>query len=271
LKINASPPEAAVLVDGAYVGYASQVSGVFKSLTVASGRRRIRIEMQGYQPYETEIEVTAGRTFDVRAALAKGGAELDGAPRVMQAVIRDGATALQLQPGRLFLYGMAVGGPGRSSLFSLGQYASVFHEGGLAAAAVAYGDADRNTYTTQTERHILGGASVGGAWQNMRAFYGSNAAAGASEAYANFTVEQNSFVVVIGLASGQQQISLEGVPGLEMDRFHGGADAAAAMVIAHAELPPGMYTIVERSSALSQDADHDTMADLIAVFVFSHH
>ena len=271
LKINASPPEAAVLVDGAYVGYASQISGIFKSLTVTAGKRKIRLEMQGYRPYESEIDVIAGTASEVRAALTKGGDELDGAPRIVQAVIHDGATGLQLRPGRIYLYGMAVGGQGPSALFSLGQYASVFHEGGTVGAAVAYGSNDQNTYTTQTGQHILGGASIGGAWQSMRALYGSNSAAGASDVRVNFTVDQNSLVVFLGLASTQQQIALEGVPGLEMDTFHGGATAAAAMVIAHAELPPGMYTVVERSSALGKDADRDTMADLVAIFVFSHH
>jgi hypothetical protein len=271
LRIVVNPPDAAVLVDGAYVGYASQVSGLFKSLTVTAGKRKIRIEMQGYRPYETEIDVPAGRTSEVRAALEKGGPELDGAPRIVQATIRDGATSLQLRPGRIYLYGMAVGGQGRSALFGLGQYASVFHEGGTVGAAVAYGDNDQNTYTTQTEHHILGGASVGGQWQAMRAFYGSNAAAGSSDVRVNFPVEQDSLVVILGLASSQQQIALEGLPGLELDTFHGGASSAAAMVIAHAELSPGMYTVTQRSSALSKDADRDTMTDLIAVFVFAHH
>ena len=271
LKINANPPDAAVLIDGAYVGYARQVSGILKSLTVTAGRRKIRIEMQGYRPYETEVEIPAGKTSEIRATLTKGGAELDGAPRIVYATIRDGVTELQLRPGRLYLYGMAVGDSSRSSLFSLGQYASVFHEGGYVGAAVAYGSNDRNTYTTQTERHILGGASIGGSWQTMRSFYGSNAAARASETRTNFTLDQNAFVVVLALASGQQQITLDGLPGLEMDSFHGGAGAAASMVIAHAELPPGSYTVVERSAAQAQDADPDVMTDLLAVFAFGHH
>jgi hypothetical protein len=267
LRINATPQEAAVLIDGAYVGYVRQIG---RSLIVRAGRRKVRIEMQGYRPYETEIELTAGRSAEVRASLAKGGPELDGAPRIIYASIRDGATSLHLRPGRLYLYGMAVGGQGRSSLFSLGQYASVFHEGGTAGAAVAYGNNDINTYTTQTQRHILGGASIGGAWQSLRSFYGSNAAAGASEVRVNFRVEQDSFVVFLGLASSQQQIALEGLPGLEMDTFHGGPNAAASMVIAHAELPPGMYSVLQRSSALNSAVDRDTMSDLLAVFVFSH-
>jgi hypothetical protein len=271
LRINAYPEEAAVLIDGAYVGYVDQISGIFKTLTVRAGRRRVRIEMQGYRPYETEVNLAAGKTWEIRAALTKGGAELDGLPRIIQATIRDGATSLQLQPGRLYLYGMAVGDRGSSTNFSLGQYASVLQQAGNLAAAVAYGDNDVNTYTTQTKRHILGGASIGGAWQNMRAFYGSNPSPGASDVSANFTVDQNSFVVILGLAPSQQQIALEGVPGLELDTFHGGAAAVASMVIAHAELPPGKYTVMQRSSALAQDADRETIAGLVAVFVFGHH
>jgi hypothetical protein len=268
VRLNVTPMDAAVLIDGAYVGYVRQIR---RSLVATAGRRRVRIEMQGYRPYENEFELTAGRTFEIRAVLEKGGPERDGLPRVVQASIRDGATSLRLNPGRLYLYGMAVGGPGRSSLFGLGQYASVFHEGGMVAAAVAYGDNDVNTYTTQAERHILGGVSIGGTWQTIRAFYGSNAASGASGVQANFTVDQNSLVVVLGLASSRQEIALEGLPSLELDMFHGGAGASAAMVIAHAELSPGMYTVTQRSSALAADADRDTMADLIAVFVFGHH
>lgn len=270
LKITANPPEAAVLIDGTYVGYASQVSGLFKSLTVTAGRRRVRVEMQGYRTFETEVELPAGRTSEIRTTLEKGGEELDGAPRIIQAEIRDGATSLQLKPGRTYLYGMAVGGKGSSTLFSLGQYASVFHEGGFAAAAVAYGSNAQNTYNTQTDRHVLGGVSIGGAWQTLRAFYGSNGSTGASSVLVNFTVEQDSLVVVLALASSQQQIELEGLPGLQVDALHSGATAGASMVIAHNQLPPGMYTVVERSAALTKDADRDTMADLIAVFVFGH-
>lgn len=268
LKINVYPPEAAVLVDGAYMGYASQISGLFKSLTVTAGMRRVRIEMQGYRPYETQVGLVAGRTSEVRASLAKGGAELEGEPRILQAEIRDGATSLQLKPGRMYLYGMTVGGAGSSTLFSLGQYASVFHEAGRLAAAVAYGSNDQNTYTTQTDQHVIGGVSIGGNWQTFRAFYGSDAAGGASGVSANFTIEEDSLVVVLGLASSQQRIELAGLPALQPDTFHSGPTAGASMIIAHADLSPGTYTVTEHTAALTEGLDPDTMADLIAVFVF---
>ncbi len=58
LRINATPQDAAVLIDGAYVGYVRQIG---RSLTVTAGRRKVRIEMQGYRPYENEFQLTAGR------------------------------------------------------------------------------------------------------------------------------------------------------------------------------------------------------------------
>jgi hypothetical protein len=269
LKVFVNPGRAAVSIDGVFVGYASDIGGRFKSLILTPGKRHVRIELQGYRTFETDLDLAPGQTAEVRTALVKGGPELDGPARVIKAEIRDGATSLQLPAGRMYFYGMAVGSLGRSTLFSLGQYASVFHEGTFLAAAVAYGSNEVNTYETQTERHILGGVSVGGAWDTVRAFYGSNGSEGASEATANFTVERESLVVLLGLASAQQKIEIEGVPGLEVDAIHSGPDAGAAMVIGHATLPPGTYSAVARSAPLAAGADPELMADLLAVFVIT--
>jgi hypothetical protein len=273
MRINVTPPEAAVLVDGAYVGYVRQIGGLFKTKTlpVLAGKHNFRIEMKGYSPYEMSVELTAGQRYEIRTALPEGGPELEGAPRIIQAAIHDGDTSIELSPGRIYLYGFAVGGQGRSNLFSLGNWASVLHEGGTVGAAIAFDDTNQNTYTTETSRHILGGVSVGGSWQKMQQYFSSNAAPAASQTETAFTLDQNSFVVVLALASTQQQISLDGLPGMELDTFFGGPDSSAAMSIAHAELPPGSYTVTEHSSALAADADKNAMSDLLAVFVFNHH
>jgi len=71
LKINASPRRAAVLIDGVYVGYASDIGGRFKSLIVTPGKRHIRIEMQGYRTFETDIELVAGQKAEIRTALVR--------------------------------------------------------------------------------------------------------------------------------------------------------------------------------------------------------
>jgi hypothetical protein len=134
---------------------------------------------------------------------------------------------------------------------------------------VAYGSNDLNTYNTKTDQHILGGVSVAGDWQNFRAFYGSNAHSGAPQASVNFTVDQPSLVIALGLASSQQQIDFEGVQNLQVDASHVGGTAGPAMIIAHADLQPGQYALAEHTAAFTAGADDpDTMADLIAVFVF---
>jgi hypothetical protein len=70
------------------------------------------------------------------------------------------------------------------------------------------------------------------------------------------------------MASAQQQIEIDGVPDLQVDTLHSGAAAAASLVIAHANLLPGMYTVIEHSAAPVKGADPGTMADLVAIFVF---
>ena len=71
LKINASPRRAAVLIDGVYVGYAGDIGGRFKSLIVTPGKRHIRIEMQGYRTFETDIELVTGQKAAIRTALVR--------------------------------------------------------------------------------------------------------------------------------------------------------------------------------------------------------
>ncbi len=139
---------------------------------------------------------------------------------------------------------------------------------GQLAAALAYGANDRNSYTTQTEFHLTGGVSISGSWDSFATFYGSNTQPGASSVSASFSLRDDSLVVVIGLAASQQKISLRGIPGLRIDASNLPSAAGGMMVIAHAYLWPGTYTVIENSAALSGGQEPRHMADLIGVFVF---
>ena len=187
---------------------------------------------------------------------------------VVESLIRDGQTSIRLSRGDMHLYGMAISGPGSSGLFAAGQFASVFHEGGLLGAAIAYGENTENHFSTHTKNHVVGGVSVGGSWDSFQAFYGSNSAQGATNAAANFTVSENSLVVFIGLAAGEQFVKLEGIPGVQIDASNSGDSSDGAMIAAHAYLPPGQYTVIEHSSAREPGKDSEYMADLIGIFVF---
>jgi hypothetical protein len=189
-------------------------------------------------------------------------------PIVRDAVIRTGRTSLTLPPGRsLYLYGMVTGGALPSSSFLKGQYAQVADADGQVAVALAATPLNKNSYTTATGFFVIGGVAVSG-FSHHAASYGSNGASGASSASDTFTLSQKSLVVMIGLASSQQSISLTGVPGLKTDALSSGPGASLGMIIAHAYLPPGDYTVTEHSAALAGGQDPNHMTDLIGVFAF---
>ena len=188
-------------------------------------------------------------------------------PAVVQAVIEQGTSVL-LPAGRLYLFGMVTGGAAPSSPFVTGQYAQATDAAGQISAALAYGTDAQDTYTTKTGYHVIGGASVEGTWDNFSAFHGENSQPGAPNASVIFPVQEESLVVVIGLASSQQSISLRGLPGLQTDAINSGPSASEGIVIAHAYLSPGAYTVVEDSRALAGGQAPNHMADLLGVFVF---
>lgn len=187
---------------------------------------------------------------------------------VAKATISDFATSIQLPSANMYLYGMVTGGASQSSAFATGQYAQAVDAAGYLAAALAYGSTSQNSYATSAAYQVVGGVSVAGSWDSFTAFSGSNTSSGAASASVNFTVTENSVVVVFGLASSQQSISLGGISGLQVDAVESGPSANLGMEIAHASLSPGTYTVTEQSAALAAGQDPTHMVDLIGVFVF---
>jgi hypothetical protein len=187
-------------------------------------------------------------------------------PAIVQAIVQQGGTSLKLAPGHMYIYALVTGGAVPTSAFASGDYAEATNAAGQLCAALAYGSNSENSYTTQTDYHVIGGVSVSGTWDDMKAYYGSNSRAGASIVAAPFTVSKESLVIVIASAASEKRATLYGIPGLQIDQSS--SNGALPMVIGHAYLQPGSYTASETSSAVGgQDPVH--MADLIGVFVFS--
>ena len=78
LKLNITPERAAVFVDGGYIGHASDFGGVFHSMLVIPGKHRIKIELPGYQTFETEINLLARQKSEVKTELVRGSIEQAG-------------------------------------------------------------------------------------------------------------------------------------------------------------------------------------------------
>lgn len=186
-------------------------------------------------------------------------------PTVVRAIIESGGTSLRLPAGNLYMYAMVTGGARPSTPFSSGQFAQVNNAAGQLAGALAYGTNSQNDYTSQAGARVIGGVSVAGAWDSLATHYGSNSTSGASTASVSFDVSENSFVVVIALSASEKYVSVRGISTLQTDASSNGGELP--MLIAHAYIPSGNYTLTETSSAVSgQEPIH--MADLIGVFVF---
>lgn len=184
--------------------------------------------------------------------------------KIVKAMIQEQATSLELPLGQMYLYGMTTGGGVPSSGLTTGQYAQVVNAAGKLSATLAYGTNSRNSYSTQAAYHDIGGVSVAGSWEHFAAYYGSNRQTGAHDASVSFQANEDSLVVVLGLASSQQFVSVEGIPNLEVDASRNGG----GMVIAHAYVKPGTYNVIEYSKVLAAGQDPAHMADLVGVFVF---
>ncbi len=75
LKLNVEPGRAAVFLDGKFVGHASDFGGALHSMLISPGRHRVKVELPGYRPFETEVNLLAGQKLEVKSELFKGSIE----------------------------------------------------------------------------------------------------------------------------------------------------------------------------------------------------
>ena len=56
LKVNIKPDRAAVFVDDKVLGHAGELGGAFHSMLLSPGKHRIKVELPGYQTFESDVE-----------------------------------------------------------------------------------------------------------------------------------------------------------------------------------------------------------------------
>jgi len=71
VKLAVNPDRAAVFVDGVFLGHVGEFNGVGKALLVATGKRKIRISLSGYETFETEVTLKPNQKFKIQTDLAK--------------------------------------------------------------------------------------------------------------------------------------------------------------------------------------------------------
>ena len=70
LKINVHPDRSAVFVDDKFAGHAGELGG-FHGMLLSPGKHRIKVELPGFQKFESEVDVVAGQKAEVKAELKK--------------------------------------------------------------------------------------------------------------------------------------------------------------------------------------------------------
>ena len=72
LKVDVQPERAAVFVNDRFLGHAGELGGAFHSMLLSPGMHRIKVELPGYQTFETDVTLVAGQKSEVKTSLAKG-------------------------------------------------------------------------------------------------------------------------------------------------------------------------------------------------------
>src|ERR1700730_2479853 len=72
LKVDVQPDRAAVFVDNRFLGHAGELGGAFHSMLLSPGTHRIKVELPGYQSFETDVTLVAGQKSLLKTSLAKG-------------------------------------------------------------------------------------------------------------------------------------------------------------------------------------------------------
>jgi PEGA domain-containing protein len=72
LKVDVQPDRAAVFVDDRFLGHAGELGGKFHSMLLSPGTHRIKVELPGYQTFESDVTLVAGQKSEVKTILAKG-------------------------------------------------------------------------------------------------------------------------------------------------------------------------------------------------------
>jgi len=74
VRLTVEPAEAAVFVNGNYVGHVDRFDGR-KGMLLSAGAYRFTIALPGYQSFETELTLRAAQTYEIKTTLLAGSVE----------------------------------------------------------------------------------------------------------------------------------------------------------------------------------------------------
>jgi PEGA domain-containing protein len=72
VKLDVTPDRAAVFLDGAFAGSVSDFKGLGHGMLVAPGKHKIKIDLAGYRPFETDVNLLPNQKMTVKTNLVEG-------------------------------------------------------------------------------------------------------------------------------------------------------------------------------------------------------
>jgi PEGA domain len=72
IKLDVTPERAAVFLDGSYAGSVSDFKGLGHGMLVEPGKHTIKIDLAGYRPFTTEVNLLTKQKITVKTDLVQG-------------------------------------------------------------------------------------------------------------------------------------------------------------------------------------------------------
>ena len=72
VKLDVKPDQAAVLVDGKFAGTAHEFGGAGRAMLVPPGKHHVIVDLVGYKPFATDIDVQTDQKITIKVDLSPG-------------------------------------------------------------------------------------------------------------------------------------------------------------------------------------------------------
>lgn len=72
IKLKVTPDNAAVILDGSFAGHVHEFGGVGRAMLVSPGKHHLKIDLPGYQVFETDVNLLPNQKIEIKTDLAPG-------------------------------------------------------------------------------------------------------------------------------------------------------------------------------------------------------
>ena len=72
IKLKVTPDNAAVILDGTFAGHVHEFGGVGRAMLVSPGKHHLKIDLPGYQVFDTDVNLLPHQKITIKTDLAPG-------------------------------------------------------------------------------------------------------------------------------------------------------------------------------------------------------